>query len=115
MKSKTVNIPIFPGQLLIIYSEDPEEVNKKFGWDDAGSYRAIAFRNLKQPFAPKFAVAFFPYSINRMNIIAHEAVHIANFICEYAGIKLDTDNDEAYAYILDWVVDQCDKFLNQFR
>lgn len=39
-------------------------------------------------------------------IICHEAVHFANHIMDLAGIKMDGDNDEPQAYLVEWVVDR---------
>lgn len=44
-------------------------------------------------------------------IIAHEAVHICNYIFQSANIKLDIDNDEPYAYLMMWVVEEVNETL----
>lgn len=40
------------------------------------------------------------------SIIAHEAVHLANYILSHAGVKLDPQNDEPQAYLVGWLVDE---------
>jgi hypothetical protein len=41
--------------------------------------------------------------------ITHESVHAANIIFSDLGIKIDTDNDEAQAYLAGFVADCIDK------
>ncbi len=45
------------------------------------------------------------------SIIAHESVHIKNKIFNHCHVELDINNDEPEAYLLDWIVEQCHKFL----
>lgn len=44
-------------------------------------------------------------------ILAHEAVHITNFIFRTCHIDADLVNDEPYAYLLGWIVEQISKLL----
>ena len=46
-------------------------------------------------------------------IIAHECVHICNYIFQEANIKLDLDNDEPYAYLMGWVVEEIHKAIKK--
>ena len=41
--------------------------------------------------------------------MAHEAVHAAACICDYIGIAADWDNDEAYAYLVSFIVKCCEE------
>ena len=42
--------------------------------------------------------------------LSHEAAHCADFICEYLGIThKGFDDGEAYAYLLQWIVNCCEK------
>lgn len=38
--------------------------------------------------------------------IAHEAVHMANQLYNHIGQEIDTENDEDYAYLVGWIVNQ---------
>ena len=42
-------------------------------------------------------------------VIAHEAVHITNYVFKHANITLDINNDEPYAYLLGWIVEEIHK------
>ena len=48
-----------------------------------------------------------PDKITSRNI-THESVHAANFIFDDLGIKIDTDNDEAQAYLAGFVANCID-------
>jgi len=39
-------------------------------------------------------------------VIAHESIHIANYIFQDVHIKLDIENDEPYAYSVSWAYNQ---------
>lgn len=61
------------------------------------------------------AITFFPKGDKKVlvmvrknasaGVIAHEAVHIANYIFKRIDAQLDINNDEPYAYLLGWIVD----------
>lgn len=40
-------------------------------------------------------------------VLAHEAVHAANYMLDRAGVKSNYENDEAQAYLVGHIVDQC--------
>ena len=40
-----------------------------------------------------------------MGIIVHEAVHVKNMIYQKIGYRPKTNNDEAEAYFMEWIVD----------
>ena len=51
-------------------------------------------------------VAIHKPSAMDIKTIAHEASHVADFVCEYFGISMDSfDGGEAKAYLVGWVAD----------
>ncbi|WP_347216529.1 hypothetical protein [Chryseobacterium sp.] len=48
-----------------------------------------------------------------VSVIAHEAVHIVNYVFKQAHISLDLDNDEPQAYLMGWVVDKIIKAIGK--
>ena len=40
-------------------------------------------------------------------IIAHESVHAAINIFDYCDCRISTDNQEPYAYLVEWITDCC--------
>ena len=53
--------------------------------------------------------------VSRQNIgtLVHESIHANNLMFDWAGIKLDTINDEAQAYYTGWIFNQCMKAWEQ--
>ena len=41
-----------------------------------------------------------------LEVIAHEAVHITNYVYRECNMEVDINNDEPYAYLLAWIVQQ---------
>jgi len=54
--------------------------------------------------SPELATVVLWTRSTKASVIAHECLHAANFILKSAGHKIDTENDEAQAYLLDALV-----------
>ena len=48
-------------------------------------------------------------------IVCHEAIHIKNILFEYIGYKLDTNNDEAEAYLTEYIVKEIEKCYKKHK
>ncbi|WP_462250451.1 hypothetical protein [Ekhidna sp.] len=46
------------------------------------------------------------------SVIAHEALHMVNRVMDYICHKPDRDNDEPDAYLLLWIIDEIEKFID---
>lgn len=44
-------------------------------------------------------------------IIAHEAMHVTRMLLESRGVRLSNRSDEAYAYMMTWIVDEIYELL----
>lgn len=44
-------------------------------------------------------------NVSKPEIIAHEALHATAYIMRYVGIKFSKTSEEAYAYLLQYIVD----------
>lgn len=108
MKSKTIDIPIYRGKLTMIFDKDLSYVEKKYKTASLENFGAVA---LKDDSKHRHYVVAFEYSHG--SIIAHEVVHIINYIYLDCGIELDRINDENQAYLTGWLFEEIDKFLNK--
>ena len=45
--------------------------------------------------------------------IAHEAFHIASYIAENRGVKMDFNNPEPMAYLVGWIDNEVNKFARK--
>lgn len=119
MKKKTIKIPIYFGDFIIIF--DPEEwknVNEiyqhRLQWDRPADERdaAFVFDDCHMGYS-RYVVCFKDRPKNC--IIAHECVHLVNKLFKDRGQKLDIENDEAQAYMTGWFFDQIEKFFNNIE
>jgi hypothetical protein len=96
------SVPIYGGRLSVVVSDNFLQDMERYrciNSDDASLARAGAFAfeedsNSWVVFTPKKSL---------VSIVAHEAVHVANFIFKERGMELDLDNDEGYAYLVGWI------------
>lgn len=107
MKSKTVKIPIYGGRLLIYFTDNLQSLNGKYNLGNVEGFEALSLDDGGR----RYVIAF--NDDPKASVIAHEAVHITNMIFKDVHVKLDINNDEPYAYLLEWVVEQVDKFKNK--
>lgn len=119
-KLKEVPIPIYRGNLIIIFTDDSEKLANTIELDSVKEIKSIychtmfANRNGEQGI-------FLVFNFKNKNravthgSIAHEAIHAANFLFGDRGIVLDADNDEAFAYFVEWVVDQVYAFARECK
>jgi hypothetical protein len=112
---KEIHIPIYKNMLWIILSDNMEEVQKLvpdmnvpylFGhtvtsYDGRGDFIGVILN-------PKDAEF-------RWSIVAHEAAHAAAIILRTRGVDGDYKNDEPYAYLLEWIFEQIENFLDESK
>ena len=114
MVYKSFIIPIYSGRLHVIFSNDCEkeleQINKKFEVDvDNFDFAGYSSR-IDNHYLLLLNLKYINSDTMLIGTIAHEALHISNFILKQTGIKPDVDNDEAQAYLLTWIVEQVYKF-----
>lgn len=112
MKSKTIDIPIYYGKLVMVLSDNWEEVNLKY-WNDIGDQFAAAVfqRDIKN--FPRYIVAFNGKPEGKT--IAHEVVHLVSHIFRDRGITMDPYNDEPQAYLTGFLFQEIEKFLRTIK
>lgn len=124
LRHKTIKVPLYPCRLVLIDSNDPEAIDKKFnlgfsegGYEVYGScvLGSIKRKGQKGKMADLRAVFLVFNTENETDIItpgviAHECLHFMNCLFNELGANEDKD-DEPYNYFLQWAVDECHKFL----
>ena len=85
-------------------------------FEDSFIYASSYFANYKKQ-QGFYIILNFKYQNRKIfhGTIAHEAVHIAHFIMKDRGLIEGFDNDEAEAYLVDWIVDQTYKFIQKTK
>jgi|ERR1035437_6428587 hypothetical protein len=107
MKIKKLNIPIYQCEVTIILDKDLSYVTNKYKTIDLSNYGAVTMRVPNTH--SKYIIAF---EYTEGSIIAHEIVHLVNYIFEDKNIILDTKNDETQAYLTGWLFREINKILN---
>ena len=108
MIKKTINIPIYQCKLTIILDKDLSYVTKTYNTIDLSNYGAVTMRVPDKH--SEYIVAF---EYNEGSIIAHEIIHLVNYIFEDKHIKLDLKNDEPQAYLTGWLFKKIQKAISK--
>lgn len=108
MIKETVEIPIYRGKLTIILDKNLSYIEKKFKTLSLKNYGAVALRHNKEP--RHYVVAF---ECIDNSLIAHEVVHIVNYVFQDTGVELDIRNDEAQAYLTGWLFSEIEKIIKK--
>lgn len=108
MIKETIDIPIYQCKLTIILDKDLSYVEKKYGTKSLCDYGAITMR-----VPHEFSEYIMAFEYSDGTIIAHEIVHLKNYIYQDKGIELDRFNDEPEAYLTGWLFRQIETILNK--
>lgn len=112
---KEHEIPLYRGVLVIIISNDHESIRasvKSFKSTEPYAHTHLDNWGDKQGFITIFNFNN-PYRKITHGVIAHEALHVSNFLASERGIKASNNNDEPMAYLTEWVVDRIYEFINK--
>lgn len=95
MKKAKINIPIYGTSVTIILIDNLKKIEKTYNLTDIEGTAAITFKRKY-----KYYIAF---ERAGPETIAHEVVHLVNFIFHDRGVNLDLINDEPQAYLTGWL------------
>lgn len=107
---------IYPRKVWITYDATSDELNEMFPTGDANGnrfededgYCGITYRTADKEDVGGVLIRFAnnKEAMTPWNI-AHEAIHAAGYICNYVGIEADWKNDEAFTYLVTWIIKCC--------
>lgn len=106
MRKTTIDIPIYGVKLTIILDDDFSYVEKKYNLEPLKG-RAVTIVDSSR----HIAVAFVDKKY--VSSIAHEVVHIKNYVWLWCGAELDIKNDECEAYFSAYLFEQIYEFINK--
>jgi hypothetical protein len=111
---KAIEIPMYGGIFLIIFSNDISQIRKTVNCSDKidGLY-AFTFHNFLHKGRETFCVCLNFWAESRITLgtIMHEVSHAANRLMSSRGIDPSFDNDESESYIKGWMADEIEKFM----
>lgn len=104
-------VPIFKGKLVIVLTNDVDNVKKYLpNWEDDYVYGHTWKYSYKNRQGYYLILNLWNTDMEITHgVIAHEAVHVAQFVTERAGIR----DDECTAYITEWATDQVYRYLDK--
>lgn len=108
MIKKSFIIPIYHGKVTVILDKDLSYIEKRYKTKSLKNYGAVTLKDENK--YRDYVIAFEHIS---NGIIAHEIVHLINYIYLDCGIELDRINDEHQAYLSGWLFDKIDSILKQ--
>lgn len=114
--SSDVEIPLYRGKFMVCVSNSRKAVKSTFGFDDKELYAHTLKRNLG---GVASYVVLFNFENKYRNIthgvVSHECLHAMNFLLEDRGFEPSRYNDEADAYLLEWMVDKVYEFFYELE
>lgn len=112
---KSLQVPIYRGKLIILISNSLEKINKYLPDFDVTEIYAHATLGDYLSEHGYFIILNFNNKNRKITdgVITHEAFHISNYLLLDRGVKADFINDEAQAYLMEWITDQIYKFINK--
>lgn len=107
MIKKKIKIPQYCCEVTIVLDDDLKWVERTFDTSSLDEYGAVTLKDKSK--YRHYVVAF---ESSDRSTIAHEIVHLINYIFIDCGIELDRVNDENQAYFTGWLFNEIDKILN---
>lgn len=111
---KAINVPIYVGKLVLILSNDYECIKKELPiLENEDYFFAHSVLNGYKGHTGFFMILNFDYYFTSLKhgTIAHEAVHIADYIFDTVGATHDINNPEPFTYLVAWVTNEVYKFI----
>jgi hypothetical protein len=105
---KRIKIPIYEQSLLVVVSDNFKSVEKEFNLADTSNYNGVCFENERG-----IVILIAPDS--DLSVIAHESVHAAGILFDIVGATVDVKNDEPFAYLVGWIVEQVLKVKDKYK
>ena len=112
INKKTINIPIYGFKLTIIFNKNLDGVIKKYKL--TGNFEDLGALTFESDLKYRHIIVAFN-DASDLSIVAHEIVHIKNYIFLRIGATVDLNNDEPEAYLTGWLFNQINDLLKKFR
>ncbi|RUT68678.1 hypothetical protein D0817_20170 [Flavobacterium cupreum] len=111
MKIVKHKLKVYHGYLVVIISKDLNKVANKYNFPDASKYAAFTFEKCVDN-VDSFYIVLDEKNI-QYDIIAHEVVHLVNYIFDSHGCQLDSKNDEPQAYLTGYIFNKILKTIKK--
>lgn len=109
MRQKTIEINPYCATLTMFETTNLNWIEQEYKTKSLEGYGAVTFDDESE--YRHYIVAF--TDKKHLSNIAHEIVHIKNYIYRDCAMELDIHNDEPEAYLTGWLFEEIYKFLNE--
>lgn len=109
MQEKKIKIPIYGGRLILIKDINFDKTNKKYKLEIPSNWNAAACDRNSEKYGVDYFIVILEDKL-KLSVVAHECLHLTNYLFLNRGIKFDLENDEAHAILLEWIFEQAEKF-----
>lgn len=110
MEKHWIQIPLYNGNLYVIDTKDVVEAVKDTQDDD---YEVTSSESC---LISKRSGDFYLYidlQYCSIGLLAHELFHATHRILEYFGVEFNRDNHEPFAYLMEYLVNECIKLKSE--
>jgi hypothetical protein len=108
-----MEVPLYGRKFVVILTNDKKQLKKRV--KDSGIHNIYAHSYLTEWDNMGRYVMVLNFDAKHNNIthgvIAHESIHITNFILDQVNVLADHDNDEAAAYLIGWVNNEAHRVI----
>ena len=117
MKAKTIKLPIYNTQVSFVLSNNLEKAAKKRDLHSDGvnykQYSMVTVKSNHRNGASSWTILIKKYKKGiKISALTHEVNHVCVWVCEHLGINIGVGNDEAYAYMSEFLMGELLNFLN---
>jgi hypothetical protein len=117
MKEHIIPIPMYNGTLHLIDCKDTKqalmEINGADYNEEGDNTEACLFWNHEKNSANWWLCINLEDS--EIGVLAHELFHATHRILEYFGVEFTSKNHEPFAYLLEYLMNECIKLRKQFK
>lgn len=110
---KTIEIPLYHITIDIIIANSKSKIMTLFSFENEREITSKAGRTIydNTQTNEKLQIILNGKSILTHGIIAHEALHATFFILSSRGLKYSQKSEEAYTYLIQFIIDQIYKLI----
>ena len=114
MKIIKFNIPIYGGEVKLIFTNDFVKASRKLGYQvdlENNNCRGMAYRFASND----YVMMIKKHRRDDISVLAHECLHITNYILKDKGVGVSTKNDEAQTYLLGYIMGSIQRLKDKHK
>lgn len=112
MEKHRIHIPLYNGTLYLIDTDDIEKAVKateeEHGFKSPYDTESCLISKRSGDF-----YLFIDLEYCSIGLLAHELFHATHRILEYFGVEFTRDNHEPFAYLMEYLMDECIKLKSE--